>query len=97
MQWKVVVLIILDLVMTKTSKDISVLYVYSMVHFTFLHRSYGTHTAQDFCVDSNKTLWFLRRKYNIDLSLNLTAISNEVSARRIMINYIQKENCVMVM
>ena len=36
MQWKGVVRIILDLVMTKTGKDISVLYVYSMVHFTFL-------------------------------------------------------------
>ena len=36
MQWKGVVRIILDLVMTKTGKDISFLYVYSMVHFTFV-------------------------------------------------------------
>ena len=36
MQWKGVVRIILDLVMTKTGKDISVLCVYSMVYSTYL-------------------------------------------------------------
>ena len=43
MQWKGVVRIILDLVMTKTGKDISVLYVYSMAHFTYLQEEVREH------------------------------------------------------
>ena len=49
MQWKGVVRIILDLVMTKTGKDISFLYVYSMVHFTFVQEIVERLLLRTFC------------------------------------------------